>query len=201
MGPEGAVGRTDRSDGPRKWPRIRSVREQDYRIFTVRRDFCVSPRTGREHDFVVLESADWVSVVPVASDRRLVMVRQYRHGTDQVTLETPGGLLDSGLSPLEGARHELRQETGYGGGDWTLLGSIAPVPAVFTNLLHVFLADGVELQGEMQLDAMEDIRVELVPLERVRAMVASGEIDHAQVLAALYLYDVWTVAHPDRERA
>ena len=155
----------------------------------------MSPRTGAAHDFVVLESADWVSVVPVTVDGRLVMVRQYRHGTGEVTLEIPGGLLDAGLSPLEGARHELRQETGYGGGRWAPLGSVAPLPAVFTNHLHVFLAQDVILEGDLELDPMEDIGVELVPFEEVRAMVACGSIDHAQVLAAVYLYELWIQAH------
>jgi len=155
-----------------------------------------SPLTGVEHDFVVLESADWVSVVPVTSAGCLVMVRQYRHGTDEVTLEIPGGLLDAGLSPLEGARHELRQETGYGGGRWARLGSVAPLPAVFTNHLHIFLASDVVLEGDLELDPMEDIGVELVPFEEVRAMVACGSIDHAQVLAAVYLYELWLQANP-----
>lgn len=178
-----------------KWQRVQSVRECDYRIFSVRQDRCVSPRTGATHDFVVLESADWVSVVPVTTDGCLVMVRQYRHGTGEVTLEIPGGLLDAGLSPLEGARHELRQETGYGSGRWIQLGSVASLPAVFTNHLHVFLALDVILEGDLELDPMEDIGVELIPFEEVRAMVARGSIDHAQVMAAVYLYELWIQAH------
>jgi ADP-ribose pyrophosphatase len=179
---------------PRKWQRVGSVRERDYRIFSVRQDRFVSPRTGQAHDFVVLESADWVTVLPVTTVGCLVMVRQYRHGTDEVTLETPGGLLDAGLSPLEGARHELRQETGYGGGHWVQLGSVAPLPAVFNCHLHVFLALDVVLEGDLQMDPMEDIGVELVSFEEVRAMIARGAIDHAQVMAAVYLYELWIQA-------
>jgi ADP-ribose pyrophosphatase len=176
---------------PKKWLCIDSVPGQDHRIFRIRLDRCVSPRTGGEQDFVVLESADWVVVVATTSEDELVMVRQYRHGVGAVTLEIPGGLVDPGLSPAEGARHELRQETGYGGGEWQLLGSLAPVPSVFNNHLHVFLSRGVELEGELEQDPLEDIVVELHPFAEVRDMVARGSIDHAQVVAALYLYELW----------
>ena len=176
---------------PQKWRRIRSEKGEHHRIFTVRNDVCISPRTGLPHDFVILESADWVSVVPVTTDGRLVMVRQYRHGTEEVTLEIPGGLLDPGLTALQGAQHELRQETGYGGGRWTQLGSVAPVPAVFNNYLHVFLAEDVVLQGEMQLDPGEDIKMELVTFEQVKHMITEGEINHSQVVSSLYLYQLW----------
>lgn len=163
--------------------------ESEYSIFTVRRDTCVSPRTGAEHDFIVLESPDWVSVVATAADGRLVLVRQYRHGLGDVTLEIPGGLVDKGDAPEKAARKELREETGYGGGHWRVLGRLAPLPPVFTNWLHVFLATGVVPLGPPELDAGEDITVELHPVDEVRRMVAGGEIVHAQVVAALSLHD------------
>lgn len=175
---------------PRDWQRTRSEVESDLHVFRVRRDAAVSPRTGEEHDFVVLESADWVAVVALTADGRLVLVRQFRHGLRKVTLELPGGLIDAGLTPEEAARAELRQETGYGGGEWTELGRLAPLPAVFTNHVHVFLARGVRLQGAPELDPGEDIVTELISVEDARLMVARGEIVHAAVVGALYLWEL-----------
>lgn len=175
---------------PRDWHRTRSEVESDLRVFRVRRDAAVSPRTGREHEFVVLESPDWVAVVALTDDDRLVLVRQFRHGLRRVTLELPGGLVDEGMTPEEAARAELRQETGYGDGEWAELGRLAPLPAVFTNHVHVFLARGVRLLGVPELDPGEDIATELVPVAEVRRMVAQGEIVHAPVVGALFLWEL-----------
>lgn len=172
---------------PRDWQRTRSEVQCDLRVFRVRSDSAVSPRTGEEHDFVVLESVDWVAVVALTEDGRLVLVRQFRHGLREVTLELPGGLVDAGMTPEQAARTELRQETGYGGGEWTELGRLAPLPAVFTNHVHVFLARGVRLQGDPQPDPGEDIVTELVAVEDARQMVVRGEIVHAPTVGALFL--------------
>src|SRR5665811_1870127 len=174
----------------RDWHRTSSRAESDLGLFRVRRDIAVSPRTGNEHEFVVLESADWVAVVALTEDDRLVLVRQFRHGLREVTLELPGGLVDAGMTPEEAARAELRQETGYGGGEWAELGRLAPLPAVLTNQVHVFLARGVRLQGDPEPDPGEDIATELVLVEDARLMVARGEITHAPVVAALFLWDL-----------
>jgi 8-oxo-dGTP pyrophosphatase MutT (NUDIX family) len=173
---------------PEKWPKIRSVCGDDHRVFSIRRDLAVSPRTGAEHEFVVLESVDWVAVLALTPDEQLLLIRQYRHGLGEVSLEVPGGLVDPGLTPEQAARAELRQETGYGGGRWSKLGELSVVPAVFSNRLHVFLAEGVELQGPPDPDECEDIVLELVPLEAAEELIRSGELIHAQVLAALHLY-------------
>ncbi|MHB9149498.1 MAG: NUDIX domain-containing protein [Thermoleophilia bacterium] len=166
--------------------------QSDLRVFRVRSDSAVSPRTGEEHDFVVLESMDWVAVVALTEDGRLVLVRQFRHGLREVTLELPGGLIDPGMTPEQAARAELRQETGYGGGEWTELGRLAPLPAVFTNQMHVFLARGVRLQGDPEPDPAEDIAIELVLVEDARGMVARGEIVHAPMVGALFLWELST---------
>lgn len=175
---------------PSDWQRTRSEVESDLRVFRVRRDAAVSPRTGDEHEFVVLESPDWVAVVALTDDGGLVLVRQFRHGLRRVTLELPGGLVDEGMTPLEAARAELRQETGYGDGEWSELGRLAPLPAVFTNHVHVFLARGVRVLGKPEPDAAEDITTHVVPVAEVRRMVSQGEIVHAPVVAALFLWEL-----------
>jgi len=85
------------------WPRIRSRSVGSFRVFSIRADTTVSPRTGVEHDFYVIETQDWVNIIPLTSDRRVVMVRQYRHGSGGVTLEIPGGLVDPGDTPKSAA--------------------------------------------------------------------------------------------------
>jgi ADP-ribose pyrophosphatase len=178
-----------------EWERVRSDVERDHGLFVLRRDVSICPRTGDEHDVIVLESRDWVAVVALTSADELVLIRQYRHGTREVTLEIPGGLVDDGLTPEQAARAELRQETGYAGDTWTLLGSLTAVPALFTNRVHVFLAQGVRRVGAPELEPGEDILTELVPGVDVEAMISKGDIIHAQVIAALYLFALWRRGH------
>lgn len=178
--------------GPHRWRRLRSSVAEDHSIFQVRKDVSVSPRTGEMHEFIVLDSRDWVLVVPFLTDGRLVMIRQYRHGLADLTLEVPGGLVEDGLSTEEAGREELRQETGYGGGTWMQIGELSAVPAVFSNTVHVFVAEGVQVVGDPEPDAAEDIRVELHHLEEVRQAARKGSLVHAQVLAAFYLLEAKT---------
>ena len=96
------------------WRSVRSNTPQSFRIFSIRTETAVSPRTGTEHDFYIIESRDWVNIIPVTPDRFVVMIRQYRHGQGKVTLEIPGGLVDPGDTPQEAATRELLEETGTG---------------------------------------------------------------------------------------
>src|SRR5205807_6994987 len=103
----------------------------DYRIFTIRSEQKVSPRTQQPHDFFVIDSVNWVNVIAITPDQQLVMVEQYRHGSNTVELEIPGGMMDPNeASPeLTGVR-ELREETGYEGNNPRLIGQIFPNPAI-----------------------------------------------------------------------
>src|SRR6185436_10693854 len=97
------------------WPKTGSTPLGDFRVFKLRSDRRRSPRTGEEHDFFVLESANWVNVIALTPEGQLVMIEQFRHGSDKVELEIPGGLMDADESPVDAAIRELREETGYGG--------------------------------------------------------------------------------------
>ncbi len=194
---------------PEEWPRLSSRIETQNRVFRLRHDLSVSPRTGQAHEFVVLEAGDWVSVVALTGDGRLVGIHQYRHGSGEVTLEIPGGLVEPGSSPLQAAQEELRQETGYGGGRWRKLGELNAAPALFSNHLHVFLAEDVKLLGGQELDEAEDITVELLDRDEITRRVLAGEITHAQVVGSLYLWELagrgevhrtWRNEPPERGR-
>lgn len=172
--------------GVQPWPHISTRNGPDLIVFRSRFDRMKNPRTGAELDRLVLESTDWVNVVALTCEGRLIVVRQFRFGTEEVTTEVPGGLIDPGEGHAESARRELLEETGYVSDHWTYIGSVDPNPAVQTNTMHHYLATECELRSEQALDPGEDIEVATLSEEELRAAVASGEIRHALVLTALH---------------
>jgi ADP-ribose pyrophosphatase len=172
------------------WKRIRSQTNQTYRIFSIRTDTTLSPRTGAEHEFYVIESGDWVNVIPITADEQVVMIRQYRHGSGEITLEIPGGLVEPGDTPETAASRELLEETGYQAEEWKKIGVVNPNPAIFSNRCHTFFARNLTKVGSPTLDQTEDIDVVLLPLSDIPRLIRNGVIDHALVIAAFYWYSV-----------
>lgn len=154
-------------------------------MFRPRFDRLVHPPSGRQLERLVLEAPDWCNVVATTAAGRFVLVRQYRFGSRSLTLEVPGGMVDRGETPEQGARRELLEECGYAAARWSYLGAVQANPAIHDNLLHMFLAEGAQPVAAQQPDEGEDIQVvELTP-DELRALVASGEIRHSLVLCAL----------------
>jgi len=147
-----------------------------------------SPRTMEAHDFFVLESRDWVNVIPLTPDNRVVLIRQYRHGTREVTLEIPGGLVEDHDSAEDAGRRELMEETGYRDSAMIPLGVVHPNPAFLNNCCHTFIARDVYRAGAQMQDEKEDIEVLLRPLERIPRLIREGEITHSLVVAAFYRF-------------
>lgn len=159
-------------------------------IETVRFDPPDADREGGT--FVVARVPDWINVVALTPDRELVLVRQFRFGVERETLEIPGGMCDPGEAPIDAARRELREETGYAGERWHELGSVEPNPALQDNRCHTFLAEGATPAHAPAPDPHESIEVVLKPWAEVAEHVRRGEITHALVVAALYRYGLWS---------
>lgn len=173
---------------PKLWTIVSSKIEKSYRIFNLRTDAACSPRTHRTHDFFIMESAPWVNVIPLTPKDEVVMVQQYRHGIRDITLEIPGGLIESGDSPEDAARRELMEETGYREESLISLGAVHPNPAIQNNLCYTFLAKNVYPAGKQNQDEREDIEVVTIPLAEVPRLIREGVITHALVIAAFYRF-------------
>ena len=158
----------------------------DCRIFKVRQDVTVNPRTGQSHDMFVLEQPNWVNVIPLTPDDQVVMVEQWRHGTRTVELETPGGLMEPDELPVECARRELLEETGYAPAEVKLLATVYPNPAIQNNRQNYVLATGCRKVADLKLDHAEDIVVRLVPLAEIPALIRTGKIMHGIVIGGFY---------------
>ena len=182
------------TDEIRRWPLTGSQVLGDYRVFRLRQDTRESPRTGRDHDFFVLDTGDWINVVPVTPDNQIVLIRQFRHGVEEVTLEIPGGMVDDmDESPMVSARRELLEETGYAADELIHIGTVTPNPAILNNRCHTFLARNARLVSRPQMDGSEDIQTDLVDAGAIPTLIASGQISHALVIAAFYFYSQYTL--------
>src|SRR4030043_911423 len=162
-----------------RWHRIHSKTIGAFRIFTIREDCYQLPRDHREAPFYILESNDWVNVIPVTEDGNVILIRQFRFGIEEVTLEIPGGIVDSGYTPLAAGQKELLEETGYQSEVWEYLGCVHPNRAFLTNRCHSFLARGVKKIADMTPEESEEFELIEVPFSEIKDLIGKGEITHS----------------------
>lgn len=175
-----------------RWEALSHSTVAKTRIFTVRSTQFRHPVRKTERDFVVIDAPDWVNVIALTADRQIVLVRQFRYGTDAFSLEIPGGVMEQGEDPLVAGLRELREETGYASASARLLGSVSPNPAMQSNRCHFVFAEQAVIAGSMQWDQDEEIEMITLPVEEVFALARSGGITHALVLNALFLFEpIW----------
>jgi hypothetical protein BACCOPRO_02869 len=172
----------------KKW----EILESEYLIrrpwLTARRDHVRLPDGVENKEYYVLEYPDWVNVIAITVDGKFVMERQYRHGLQWTGYEICAGVCESGENPLEAAKRELWEETGFGGGEWKLQMTISANTSTMTNVCHCFVATGVERISEQHLEATEDISVHLLTVDEVRNLLVGNEIRQALMAAPLWKY-------------
>lgn len=156
------------------------------RIFTVNQSLSRSDSSGKESNFVELDCPDWVNIVVLTEDDQVLMIRQWRHGTKEICLEIPGGMVDPSESPLDAAKRELLEETGYQAESWQQIGMVKPNPAFQTNRCFSFLAEGAKKVAEQDPDENEEIEVLEMDLASIPGRIVAGEIQHALVICAFY---------------
>ena len=173
----------------REWTILKRRQVADYRIFSLHEKQVRSPRTNQTIDVHAIHFPDWVMILALTPENEAVMVRQYRHGTEQICLELPGGLVDpEDESPELSAQRELLEETGYAVSNMKPIGECYPQPAILSNRCFFYLANNaVAMQGQ-HLDAGEDIDIVTVPLDDIPAMIERREINHGMVLQAFFFY-------------
>jgi len=168
----------------RPWPVVDEEHLGQFVIFELSRTTRRSPTTGREHRFLRVDAPDWVNIIAVSTAGQMVLVEQYRHGTDEVTLEIPGGAVDPGESPHTAASRELEEETGFQPREMHQIGVVEPNPAFMSNRCWTFLALDCRPTGQICPDPSEEIALRTVALGEFPRLIDSGEIRHSLVIAA-----------------
>lgn len=171
-----------------KWQTLRSEYSLKTPWLTVRKDHIRQPSGVELDDFYIIELKDWVNVIAITEDGFYIIEEQYRHGIQSICPEICGGCVDKGETPLEAAKRELVEETGYAGGEWSLIASYAPNTSAMTNLCHCFLAKGVKKVQSQTLEKSEDIVIKLITEKELREYMSKDVFLEGIMAASIWKY-------------
>ena len=164
------------------------TRTRDYKcpVWNVSRNEVISSDGQIKGSFYVTETRPWVNIIALDQNDNVIVVEQYRHGIEEVTMEIPGGVVDrSDESPLVSAQRELREETGYESNNWQHLGKISANPAIMNNWCDIYLAEDCRHLNHQQTDEFEEIAIHLIPRLTFLEYVLSDKIHHSLAVAAV----------------
>lgn len=181
------------------WQLLESERLIETPVFDVRRDRKKRDDPPKTMDFFIIDSVDWVNVIPITPQEEVILIEQHRQGIDEVSLEIPGGMIDpEDSSPTAAAKRELHEETGYQAASLLPLGVVHPNPAIQGNRCYTFLAPDVYLAGEPDPDEGEDITVVKFALAEIPSLLRKGRITHSLVVAAFHWFYLHQTVPADR---
>lgn len=157
-------------------------------LFRLRRERFRSRFTAKSHDYFIIDLADAVCVIALTTDRRVILVRQFRAGSNSDSLEPPGGLLESGEDVREAGARELLEETGFAGDPAVVLGSSWSNPSILGSRITTVLIENARLSHAPKPDDSEELTIELHVADAIPEMIRSGAIDHALAVGGLLLW-------------
>lgn len=175
---------------PAHWDILAERAYADCKVYRIYEQQTRHPADGREGTFFVMRCPDWIQAIPLTTDGQLILVNQYRHGSQALSWEVPGGMIDpEDATPEDAAARELVEETGYEGKQIRYLGWSYPNPALQENKTHFVLIEGCEQVAGQNLDPNEELTVKTVPVEEALEMARNGGITHTIAINALFLLE------------
>lgn len=170
------------------WKKEEQILHADCRIYKIFRSRFTHPIRKSSGDFFVMEGSSWALCLPVNQAGEILLVRQFRFGSESLSWEVPGGCMEKGEDPILSATRELAEETGYTGTTYVAMGDCSPNPALQNNRVHFVLARDVTKTKEIAWDEHEEIEAQFFSLEQVLQMIKSGEIFHALTINTIFYY-------------